>query len=1469
MSLRSIRAFLLLPILAASLLQAQVDSRLQASKTDVLDVYFGSASVGAPPEILTLVDNSQSMVGLYWSKYYYANADSTSSTSQTGQSWHNNGWGIGAGDFNNRLVPVVYMSGTVAGGNLKIWVNLHSSSGGTNPTPGAVRTGLLNGVLIKPNGDPVTAADFSTTADKQTPKLWVQRASHVRFAFTTVNATTTYSYTGTGGVTYTGSCNYLDGTAGKIKPRPFSGGGYTASPANITTTDQIRVVDFPLPWALFDPVPYYEGQNRTLSPAPSFPSTTSTPASMNGAYSAAVANKHPQHTYIYDKVPTSSGGTGGAAQYYDVDLVWTTGYGGNDGIMDVWTGVTNAQGKIGSFHYNADYLWWVAFGKDVRNQTGAGAYLSGMVDAYSGSNAGGYSVMDVRAGGAAWGNNLPGMSRFQAIKKVLIQTWVDNQLDVQWALRFLYGEGTTPPTSYSSGNAGTAGQRKLLKLAQPASSAAPDATMQHIMTMQGVGATPLANAVLNAYGQFANSGNAMFNANPPTCTRSFLIILSDGAPTDDQSGDPYATGLVAGNSAIATGNASTINGGTNSNIYTLAAVAAHYSGSVASGPTDTNTIKKPVPWLITDRPTGKTRRISTMTIGVSLEGLLTDTYGAKKGMYSAALYGWEDRTTPWNIKLGDPAYAPPLPYDPAGGATANDKLKNPFFFDATDPEKLAEALATAVAQARGATNTMGAPVAPLVGLSVGKQTYIGTFISNPGSVWTGDLLMSGLSVSGSSIKVLTESGAEILSTSGLNAGNAVWSASDALANRGWKNRKIFTLTPGTLNADPTKSTFTNTNLDWNEALSTSTLPNSALGLATTDTAGRLSLIRFMMGAPTAAQADTAASSSITGVRADIMGDIINSTPLILEFPLSKVPSGGRLASFVSSYGASLNNLRFRLIIVGDNQGLLHGFGEVSGIPTATVTVGAKNLIQGLVTGEADELWAFLPPDLLPGLEAWRSGTMHRYLVDGSPTLYLNERGTPNGIVDGTDFARVLVGLRKGGRSYYCLKFSGNDPTQPQIDWKIRPDEISPTDITAPNVTIKKMGFSSSTPTVARILDGATLKDVFLIGGGLTTLDVDTAFSALTTATPPGYGAGTKLGRSILAVNVADGSIVKTWDFINDAALLAAFPTMGSIPASVTPVEAIANSFSTQRVYFTDTSGGAYVLGAMPATGSRTDTNALSGWSARRLYTPKNAGTVVSVPPVVFPLPYGYPVTRTSAPTAIVPTLGVLIGTGDRNDPMDGDTVNPGGGGTTYRNRLVMILDRQDSADITGTLGKVDTFGYTDDDLANLTAIASATSTAVDPANTSYYLKTKSGYFLDYTVGKLKTTWTNTWEKYAYQKSVTSPIVLNKVLFFTNYAPDPTASVCSGSGTSRTYRMCDVLHPVYNSGDTQATASVCNGYFAVYNDIPSELASVGLAGVLQAGESQSGGTGSGTIGTTAIPGVPPSNMPRPRGWRIIR
>lgn len=1500
MKLSLVRALALLPLLSGAFLDAQVDPRLAVCKTDVLDVYFGSSSQGAKPEIISIIDNSTSMSGIYWSKYFYTNTSPDQGDTGT---WHNNPWSFASADDYHSIVPIVYKSGS--GASVSITVSLHQSLYATGMSLDAYATPFVTGgLLVKPNGDPVVYSDVNS----DDPKLWIQRASHVRFALTSIalNGTATYTYKS---VTYT-----VPNTSGNrgVKPRPLSTGGtsadYTsASQGNVLSSDQIRVVDVPIPWGAFDAVPYYEGENtsgyapdgsavpaiykRPLSPAPVWPS---------GDYSTAKTNKHPQHAYVYDPGPA-----GGTYSWYEVDALWSQGsrmYDGGtltnqvqDGILQPTSALnwrtsngynastpTNAYGKIGMFHYSADYLWWVFFGQDVRAQGGGinpgGAYLNGMVNKYSGTNWGGYTVPDVRQNGAGFvlnggvaGNGLPCLTKFMAIKKALFQTYVANQSDVFWAIRFLTNDPSpTAAQCYDSNNLdGNPGDRQLLLLNPPTSSNQPDAnSTRYVISMAPLRNTPLTAAMMSTYAQMANaktgnSGSVFNRVGAQACGKSFVIVLSDGSPTDTGSGatDPYETGATDGNNAVIA-HPTYLKGKSLFSIQTMAAVAAHHPNVGDTSSWDSSTAGSvSVPWAITTRgaTTTNPRYTSTITIGVGLSGTLLDPAGTQRGMYSAALYGWEARTL-WNIKSGTAGYNAPDPY--MSTSTATKKNVNPFFFDANDPDKLSEALDTAISLTRVVTNTMGAPVAPLVGLSVGKQIYLGTFTTPDSAVWYGDLLMAGMSESGSSVTIQDKTGA---TTSVLDHDSAVWSAADALKAKGWKQRTIYTLKPDSSNWPTGPShpgAFTKTLIRWKEDMSTTDVPNAVLGV-TSDTARR-SLIRFMMGALDTAQADPAPITSITASRDDLMGDIINSTPAILEFPLSAIPGSSSLSSFDRS---GLVNPRFRVILVGDNQGIFHAFGEVSGID--------KTL--GYVKGAVDELWGIIPPDILIGLDAWRQGPQHLYLMDGSPIVYFSERGTANGVVDGDDVVRVAFGLGKAGRSTYCLTFDKNDPSAPVISWMIRPDE-KPAGSTGADLAIRTMGFSTSKPALARIKNGSYLADVFFIGGGLSTTDVDTAFSASGTANPPGLGGTVKLGRSILAVNVFDGGIEKYWDFYNDSTLKTNYPTMGCIPASPVPVEAIPGSYRTQRVYFSDTSGSVSVLGAVASSGSRVDTADITAWGIRKFFTPTYAGTVVSTSPAVFFLPGGYPVARTVDPKPIVPTLGVVFSTGDRNDPMDNDAVNPNNNTTPNRNRLYMILDRQDSANITGSLGKVDLKGFTDattsgGDLTDLTAVTSTSDSNISPAYP--YLKTKFGYQLSFTMGTTKPATSGSTGSF-YQKGVTSPLVLNGALFFSHYTPNNSSSVCGGSGTTYTYRMCDVLAPVYANGTVKADASAdgCNGWAVSYNDIPSELASVGLGAVLQAGEVQTTGDtgnteGSGKSLVTPISGPPLSKLLRPRAWRVVR
>ncbi|HWQ09745.1 MAG TPA: hypothetical protein VN436_11570, partial [Holophaga sp.] len=452
----------------------------------------------------------------------------------------------------------------------------------------------------------------------------------------------------------------------------------------------------------------------------------------------------------------------------------------------------------------------------------------------------------------------------------------------------------------------------------------------------------------------------------------------------------------------------------------------------------------------------------------------------------------------------------------------------------------------------------------------------------------------------------------------------------------------------------------------------------------------------------------------------------------------------------------------------------------------------------------------------------------------------------------------------GGRSYYCFKFTTNsygpNPSSPEIAWMVRPDDETSTAV------IQKMGFSTSTPASARILDATTVKDVFFVGGGLSTLDVDTAF-------------GTKLGRSVLAFRAAPATtggayqLVKSWDYSAETT------DRGSVPAAVVPTQVTLQKGKAERVYFGTAFGNVFCLGAVASSGSRTDTANIQSWGRRAIFISKDSTQSLGSGPCVFYYSSGlYPVPLTLHSTAHSPVafLGVSFGLGDRNDPMDIDTRNPTAYSSVANNRFVTILDRQDSASLTNTSGSaVDTAGFTEDDLADLTSVTSKTDSRITASDTTnYYLRTHSGYKLEFINRYLKN---GSETSYYYEKNVTTPIVLNGMLEFTAFSPNVSASACGGSGgTSYAYTMCDVINPVYGNNtttvNTTSSTACSNGLAYSYNDIPSEAGTVGLSAVVVVGEIQNTGEGSGGSGrvdpaqlaTNAL-----TSLARPRAWRVVR
>jgi len=126
------------------------------------------------------------------------------------------------------------------------------------------------------------------------------------------------------------------------------------------------------------------------------------------------------------------------------------------------------------------------------------------------------------------------------------------------------------------------------------------------------------------------------------------------------------------------------------------------------------------------------------------------------------------------------------------------------------------------------------------------------------------------------------------------------------------------------------------------------------------------------------------------------------------------------------------------------------------------------------TGE--ELWSFVPKELLPNFTRLYFDPNSRYKqygLDGDVVPVVKDSNN-NGIVDGSDFVYLIVGMRRGGGSYYALDVTNK--TAPTLKWK---------------VDYAEMGESWSAPVVAKIdINTGGLnadKAVVVLGGGYDTV----------------------------------------------------------------------------------------------------------------------------------------------------------------------------------------------------------------------------------------------------------------------------------------------------------------------------------------------------------------------------------------------
>jgi hypothetical protein len=1024
---------------------------------------------------------------------------------------------------------------------------------------------------------------------------------------------------------------------------------------------------------------------------------------------------------------------------------------------------------------------------------------------------------------------------------------------------------------------------------------------------------------------------------PVECLTHFLILATDGTPnespydpTEGANSSPYIGGPIVGNQKVKANIAALTPDGTDAggtdifwNTPTMAGVAAH-GGNINLGAgnfirdpkTTTYTLSSGTsllgtgcgsnanatvspgnfaPFWIKQRGSGANlyqfavpHPIQTMTLGMSLgstysatsltnpAGNLTlapnaDPTSPKYRLLAAASWGDPDVTTYQSqvdlvtgTSLGGVLKPFYTVYDSTVGAYVQAK-DSACYFDAIDPSTLVKNLddAFAAINAKASKNVTATPVVPLSGLALSRQVYLTNFqIPGPGPNWTGDLVMFSTRNINNQVQLISNTGAALSQVDPSKAAlYAAWSAENILESKLWSSRTVYTRVPATAgNINPGLIKFTDQGADF--ATLSPYLP------ASYTSAQKATLVEWMLGA------DTSKSAPMPNRPSGLMGDIINSTPTVVEYGTQVL--GSLPTALSSAYTAhATQNAKIRMLFVGTNRGFLHCFAEVAwDEPTTVVDNGVSSTVT-VTKGVADELWAFMPSDHLAYLDYLQTtANTHRFMTDGAPFVYHLDvpaagAATGNGMVDGSDRAVVIFGLRKGGRSYYALDI--HDPANPTMAWTLCSDEVKAASTTLPDArvkagtpaTVKTMvantGYSTANIGYGRVLyGGATpgFRDVIFLGGGLSESELE----------KKAYFNNTPLGKNMFALDAYSGDILAAWDFSGVAGI-------GALNTGVVPFNYFAGSGLVQRLYFTDAAGGLWAVGsgATSVDGFRLDSSQLDRWTAdgslgsavglRHVYQ-GDANDINSTNPAPFNVSR-FQVVRTVDPKVTPAAVGIALVSGDRNNPIDQlYGVGQPRGTRPTGHRLTVVFDRQDSK----LLG-LDSSPIKSGNLTNMTGQSSSNAAVVTPGSGSYYLDTTYGYYINFPAPIPAAT--------GYiPKGINEPTVLSGVLFYSYFTPTSGGVCLPGGGFTFSYRVCDVMAPV-DSGDVADPSIACtNGQVGQWAGVASNFGKRGTVAVSQAGgvvgtDASGNMVGTGMIAIGTIQGSRSERFPKPRVWRSVQ
>ncbi len=458
-----------------------------------------------------------------------------------------------------------------------------------------------------------------------------------------------------------------------------------------------------------------------------------------------------------------------------------------------------------------------------------------------------------------------------------------------------------------------------------------------------------------------------------------------------------------------------------------------------------------------------------------------------------------------------------------------------------------------------------------------------------------------------------------------------------------------------------------------------------------------------------------------------LGDIIYSTPTPVSAPAEEYDRLYRDSSYAEFYRTYKN--RRPVVYVGANDGMLHAFDG----------------------GTGEELWAFIPRDLLPHLK-WLTykNYSHVYYVDLKPKVTDAQIFTPGSVHPGGWGTILIGGMRLGGKeisteagtfrsAYFALDIT--DPeTPPKLLWTF---------------TDPGLGLTTSYPAVARVkdpddTDGDGILDrwVMIVGSGPTDFDAVSNVNSSSTG-------------KVFIVDLKTGGLLKTFDTGVDNAFMAA------------PVTVDVNlDYRVDVAYVGASSAG--TIGAI---------NSFNG-SVYRIVTKNSTNPADWVMSTLFTLPGNNPVT--SPPSVALDRSGrlwVYFGAGKfigADDKLNTDMQSFYGIKDVCK-AWVSPYDCTSAGAVTlANLLDVTNATIVDDDIADavVTGVSLAKDSSCTGADITWCdllstMKNKDGWYIDFTTPG--------------ERTFTKPIVIGGLVVFSSYVPQ--SDLCSeDEGTGKLWTV---------------------------------------------------------------------------------